>query len=139
MTNRAESLLVTLRDGIKRIAINRPERRNSVDLETIAALRDAITNSADDGTGVIILTGAGESCCASADLAATSERDIADFDVTRFLREGVNPTILARRALPVPIIARVPKDTPLLPALHQPTLASKGEGETIKVFFRVEV
>jgi len=107
MTNREESLLVTLQDGIKRITINRPERGNSVDLETIATLRDAITHSADDGTRVIILTGAGESFCAGADLAATSERDIADFDVTRSLREGVNPTILAMRALPVPIIARV--------------------------------
>lgn len=107
MTNGPENLLVTLQDGIKRITINRPERRNSVDLETVAMLRDAIVQSGDDGTRVVILTGAGESFCAGADLAATSKGDIADFDVTRSLREGVNPTILAMRALPVPIIARV--------------------------------
>jgi 2-(1,2-epoxy-1,2-dihydrophenyl)acetyl-CoA isomerase len=107
MTNRAENLLVTLADGIKRITINRPERRNSVDLETVAMLLDAIGQSAEDGTRVVILTGAGESFCAGADLAATSEGDIADFDVTKSLREGVNPTIVAMRALPVPIIARV--------------------------------
>lgn len=107
MTNGPENLLVTLQDGIKRITINRPERRNSVDLETVALLREAIAQSGDDDTRVVILTGAGESFCAGADLAATSERDIADFNVTRSLREGVNPTILAMRALPVPIIARV--------------------------------
>jgi enoyl-CoA hydratase/carnithine racemase len=45
MTNRAENLLVTLADGIKRITINRPERRNSVDLETVAMVRDAIGQS----------------------------------------------------------------------------------------------
>lgn len=107
MTNREENLLVTLADGIKRITINRPKRRNSVDLETVAMLREAIGQSGEDGTRVIILTGAGESFCTGADLAVTSERDIAEFDVTKSLREGVNPTILAMRALPVPIIARV--------------------------------
>jgi 2-(1,2-epoxy-1,2-dihydrophenyl)acetyl-CoA isomerase len=56
---------------------------------------------------VVILTGVGESFCAGADLAATGAREIADFDVTKSLREGVNPAILAMRALPVPIIARV--------------------------------
>ncbi len=107
MTNGADDLLVTLQDGIKRITINRPDRRNSVNLETVSKLHAAFAQSAEDGTRVVILTGAGESFCAGADLAATSERDIADFDVTKSLREGVNPTILAMRGLPVPIIARV--------------------------------
>jgi 2-(1,2-epoxy-1,2-dihydrophenyl)acetyl-CoA isomerase len=107
MTDRAEKLLVTLQDGIKRITINRPERRNSVDHETILLLRDAIQQSELDGTRVVILTGAGESFCAGADLAATSASDIANYDVTRAIRENVNPTILAMRRIPVPIIARV--------------------------------
>jgi 2-(1,2-epoxy-1,2-dihydrophenyl)acetyl-CoA isomerase len=107
MTDSAEKLLVSLEDGIKRITINRPERRNSIDRETVQLLRDAVIQSAADGTRVVILTGAGESFCAGADLAATSERDIANYDVTKSLRENVNPTVLAMRALPVPIIARV--------------------------------
>ena len=107
MMDQAEKLLVSLEDGIKRITINRPERRNSVDVETVQLLLAAIRESSQDGTRVVILTGAGESFCAGADLAATSERDIANFDVTKSLRENVNPTIFAMRALPVPIIARV--------------------------------
>ena len=107
MTNPSEKLLVTLNDGIKRITINRPERRNSIDRETVQLLRDAVQHSSGDGTRVVILTGAGESFCAGADLAATSASDIANFDVTKSLRENVNPTILAMRALPIPIIARV--------------------------------
>ena len=107
MTDRAEKLLVTLEDGIKRITINRPERRNSVDRETVGLLRDAVKQSAEDGTRVVVLTGAGDSFCAGADLAATSAGDIASFDVTASLRENVNPTILALRALPAPVIARV--------------------------------
>jgi 2-(1,2-epoxy-1,2-dihydrophenyl)acetyl-CoA isomerase len=107
MIDQAKKLLVSLEDGIKRITINRPERRNSVDGETVQLLLAAMKQSSADGTRVVILTGAGESFCAGADLAATSERDIANFDVTKSLRENVNPTILAMRTLPVPIIARV--------------------------------
>ncbi|HEX8745932.1 MAG TPA: enoyl-CoA hydratase [Pyrinomonadaceae bacterium] len=107
MTDRAEKLLVTLQDGIKRITINRPERRNSVDHEMIELMRDAMQNSEADKTRVIILTGAGDSFCAGADLVATSATDIANYDVTRAIRENVNPTIMAMRNLPVPIIARV--------------------------------
>jgi 2-(1,2-epoxy-1,2-dihydrophenyl)acetyl-CoA isomerase len=107
MTDRTEKLLVTLQDGIKRITINRPERRNSVDHEMIELMRDAMRNSEADGTRVVILTGAGDSFCAGADLAATSATDIANYDVTRAIRENVNPTITAMRNLPIPIIARV--------------------------------
>ena len=107
MTDSKEKLLVTLQDGVKRITINRPERRNSVDRETVQSLLAAVRQSADDDTRVLILTGAGDSFCAGADLAATSASDIANFDVTKSIRENVNPTILAMRALPVPVIARV--------------------------------
>jgi 2-(1,2-epoxy-1,2-dihydrophenyl)acetyl-CoA isomerase len=102
-----EKLLITLNDGIKRITFNRPERRNSVDSETVQALLAAIKESANDGSRVVILTGTGEAFCAGADLVSTSERDIANYDVTKAIRENVNPTILAMRSLPVPIIARI--------------------------------
>ncbi|HKX31419.1 MAG TPA: enoyl-CoA hydratase [Blastocatellia bacterium] len=107
MTESTENLLITLEDGIKRITINRPHRRNAVDHPTIQSLMVAVKQSADDGTRVLILTGAGEAFCAGADLAATSERDIAGYDVTTAVRENINPCILAMRALPIPIIARV--------------------------------
>jgi len=103
----SEKLLVTLQDGIKRISFNRPERRNSVDPETVDLLHAEIQRSAEDESKVLILTGAGDSFCAGADLQATSERDIKSIDVTAALRERTNPTILAMRALPKPIIARV--------------------------------
>ncbi|MGI9106414.1 MAG: enoyl-CoA hydratase/isomerase family protein [Pyrinomonadaceae bacterium] len=107
MTKHAEKLLVTLEDGIKRISFNRPERRNSVDAETLQLLLAAIKESGNDGTQAVILSGAGDSFCAGADLAATSASDIANYDVTTAIRENVNPTILAMRTLSVPIIARV--------------------------------
>src|SRR5262249_34717729 len=99
----SDKLLVTLSDGIKRITFNRPDRRNSIDTETIGLLREEIERSARDSSKVIILTGAGDAFCAGADLQATNARDISKIDVTGSLREQTNPTILAMRALPKPI------------------------------------
>jgi 2-(1,2-epoxy-1,2-dihydrophenyl)acetyl-CoA isomerase len=103
----SDKLLVTLSGGIKRIAFNRPERRNSVDGETISLLHDAIKASARDETRVVVLTGAGDAFCAGADLQSSGEQDITKIDVTASLRSHTNPTILAMRNLPKPIIARI--------------------------------
>jgi len=103
----SDKLLVTLEDGVKRITFNRPERRNSVDVETVELLHEAITRSAEDESKVVVITGAGDAFCAGADLQATSERDIKSIDVTASLREHTNPTIIAMRSLSKPIIARV--------------------------------
>lgn len=102
-----QKLIVSLDDGIKRITFNQPEKRNSVDAQMTEKLFDAMRESAADETRVIILTGASDSFCAGADLAARSESEIAARDVTAYLRDVINPTILMMRSLPVPIIARV--------------------------------
>src|SRR5262245_25299586 len=103
----SDKLLVTLDKGIKRITINRPDRRNSVDTETVTALRDAIDASNDDESRVLVLTGAGDAFCAGADLQSVHDHDIARFDVTASLRSNTNPTMRAMRSLPKPIIAQV--------------------------------
>lgn len=103
----SDKILVTLEDGIKRITINRPERRNAVDTETIELLHEAIQRSAEDASRVIILTGAGDAFCAGADLQLNEGRDIRDVDVTASLRQHTNPTVVAMRKLAKPIIARI--------------------------------
>ncbi|HEX8852186.1 MAG TPA: enoyl-CoA hydratase/isomerase family protein, partial [Pyrinomonadaceae bacterium] len=107
MANDKAKLLVSLADGVKRITFNRPERRNSIDFEMFTLLRDALAESATDASRVIILTGAGDSFCAGADLAAASASGISRFDVTAHVREQISPAILAMRELAKPIIARV--------------------------------
>jgi enoyl-CoA hydratase len=53
------------------VTIDRPDRRNAVDGTTAAALTDAFrTFEADDALAVAILTGAGGTFCAGADLKA---------------------------------------------------------------------
>jgi 2-(1,2-epoxy-1,2-dihydrophenyl)acetyl-CoA isomerase len=105
--SQSDKLLVSLENGIKRITINRPDRRNATDNETLALLRKAIHESAEDESRVLILTGAGDAFCAGADLQPSHDFNMVDIDVTAMLRENVNPAVLAMRELNKPIIARV--------------------------------
>lgn len=100
-----DKLLVSLEGGIKRITFNNPERRNAVDNETLALLREAIQESREDDSRVLILTGAGDAFCAGADLQPS--QGVTSADVTKLLRDNTNPTVVAMRDLPKPIIARV--------------------------------
>jgi len=104
MSEVSDRLLVSLEAGIKRITFNNPARRNSVDFETMRRLTETIKESFEDETRVIVITGAGDSFCAGADLQAGLS---GARDVTTDLREVINPGVLAMRGLPKPIIARV--------------------------------
>jgi 2-(1,2-epoxy-1,2-dihydrophenyl)acetyl-CoA isomerase len=104
MSEVSDRLLVSLEAGVKRITFNNPARRNSIDFETMRRFTEAIKESFEDETRVIVITGAGDSFCAGADLQAGLS---GARDVTIDLREVINPGVLAMRALPKPIIARV--------------------------------
>jgi len=65
------SVVLLSRDaGVLRITINRPEQRNAVNDEVLAALRAALDDAASDTTvRAVVLTGAGDKAfCAGADL-----------------------------------------------------------------------
>jgi 2-(1,2-epoxy-1,2-dihydrophenyl)acetyl-CoA isomerase len=97
-------LLVSLENGVKRITFNAPERRNAVDRATSERLLEVVQETARDESKVVVLTGAADAFCAGADLSTSKP---GGGDVTEFLRRVVNPTILALRQMPKPVIARV--------------------------------
>ena len=69
-----EPLAVTREGRTLIVAINRPERRNAVDLATSRALHQAFLEfDADMDADIAILTGNGGAFCAGADLRALSE------------------------------------------------------------------
>lgn len=68
--------------GVATLTLNRPDKRNAFDAETIGALHASIDRmEQDDGVRVVVLTGAGTSFCAGADIdhmqrmGAASERE----------------------------------------------------------------
>ena len=67
----ADPVLVETSGPVTTVIINRPEVRNAVDGPTAAALAEAFrTFDADETSAVAVLTGAGDTFCAGADLKA---------------------------------------------------------------------
>ena len=65
--------------GVLRVTIDRPEVANAVDRPTAQALADVFREfEADDGLAVAVLTGAGGTFCAGADLKALRNPDRAN-------------------------------------------------------------
>jgi enoyl-CoA hydratase len=66
----ADELLYEVSDGVARVTLNRPEQRNALNAELLAALVDAMRKARDDeAVRAVVLTGAGDKVfCAGADL-----------------------------------------------------------------------
>ncbi|MEI5519777.1 enoyl-CoA hydratase/isomerase family protein [Streptomyces brasiliscabiei] len=63
-----QPLLVEQRGPVRRLLLNRPERRNALDATLIEALDKQITSAeADPGTAVVAVAGRGQSFCAGGD------------------------------------------------------------------------
>ena len=75
-------ILYEMREGVARITLNRPEKRNALDGEIVAELKAAFTASAsDEACRVVLLTGAGTDFCSGADLASlekTAQNSVLD-------------------------------------------------------------
>ncbi|HTK15331.1 MAG TPA: enoyl-CoA hydratase-related protein [Acidimicrobiia bacterium] len=70
-----DEVLFEIADGVARVTINRPERRNAMSYGVMHGLREAIARAAaDETTRVVVLTGAGDKAfCAGADLTGIAE------------------------------------------------------------------
>jgi enoyl-CoA hydratase len=70
----AEELLYEVSDGVARVTLNRPEQRNALNAELLAALVDAMQSAREDeAVRAVVLTGAGDKVfCAGADLGGFS-------------------------------------------------------------------
>lgn len=75
-------ILYQLEEGVLRVTLNRPEKRNALNGEIIAELKQAMTESSrDPGCRVVVLAGAGKDFCSGADLEGldkTAHADILD-------------------------------------------------------------
>src|SRR5690606_4374133 len=66
----SDRLTYTVAEGIARLTLNRPEKRNALDGAMVAALHEAVAEAERDaGVHVIAIQGAGSDFCAGADLA----------------------------------------------------------------------
>ena len=95
LTDRDQDVLI--------VTINRPEVRNAIDIATSKVLFQAFEDyERDDGASVAVLTGAGGTFCAGADLKA-----IAAGQRRTLVEEGPGPLGPTRMLLSKPVLAAV--------------------------------
>jgi methylglutaconyl-CoA hydratase len=95
-------------NGIARVWLDRPERRNALDAALIAAVTETFTAlAADDTLRAVVLGGRGQSFCAGGDLdwmrdsgELPYERNLADAELAAGMFSAVD-------GCPVPVVARV--------------------------------
>lgn len=101
-------LEIEIGDGIGRIWLNRPEKRNALDRTLVEELGSAIESmTASDDVRVIVLGGRGPAFCAGADLEYL--RRMAEFSVLDNMEDSaaLARTLRAIYESPKPTIARV--------------------------------
>lgn len=94
--------------GVARITLNRPDKRNALDDEMVAELKEAFRSSASDGAvRAVLLAGAGKDFCSGADLASLQR--ISGAGVMENLSDArhLAELFIAMRRHPRPIVAAV--------------------------------
>lgn len=94
--------------GVATLLLNRPEKHNALDAELIAALAEAARRlGRDPGVRAVVLTGAGESFCAGADLGWMKAQVAADGPTRAREAKALADMLNLLNTLPKPLIARV--------------------------------
>jgi methylglutaconyl-CoA hydratase len=101
------TLLTTLENGVLRIRLNRPEKRNALNRQLVDELRGAVVDAASGDVDAIVIEGEGSVFCAGADLAYLEA--LAAFSVEENVDDSraLADALLAVYRSPVPVIARV--------------------------------
>ncbi|OGO46612.1 MAG: hypothetical protein A2W34_02815 [Chloroflexi bacterium RBG_16_64_32] len=99
------NILYEQAEGVVTITINRPQRRNALNIDTVNEMMAALAQAgADDSIRVVVITGAGDAFCAGADLKDAPEMSptVAHEIVGLYL-----DYVLAIRSVEKPVVAKV--------------------------------
>ncbi len=101
-------LLTERRGPVTVLRLNRPEARNALSAELIAALREALRDlERDDATRALVLTGEGKLFSAGADLKALNALATASSEENRADSQALADLLHALYTFPKPVIAAV--------------------------------
>ncbi len=101
-------LLIEDKGPIRVFTLNRPEKRNALNDELIAALKDALREAdADDSLRAIVIRGAGKDFCSGADLSALQKIATASYEDNLEDAKSLADLFSLIRNVKVPVIAAV--------------------------------
>ncbi|WP_435154022.1 enoyl-CoA hydratase/isomerase family protein [Amycolatopsis sacchari] len=109
-------VLVSVVDGVGRITLNRPERRNALSPEMITGLARALSELTElDTVAALLITGTGRAFCSGGDVKAFAERggegggaSVPDPAAIELQRQAQRATVGAIYRSPKPVVAALP-------------------------------
>lgn len=100
------TVLLEERGPVRVVTLNRPDRKNALDLVTWDALRDALrTVAADPAAGCAVLTGSGDAFCAGVDLGEFDDPSV--YEGVDLEERGYGGVMRALLDFDVPLVAAV--------------------------------
>ena len=101
-------VLYEVAEGVARITLNRPAKRNALNDDLIAGLKSLMRRAhEDDEVRVIVLTGAGSDFCSGADLAALQKISTASVEENLEDAAALMELFMLMRSTRQPVIAAV--------------------------------
>jgi len=108
MNKKDEVVLFAMQDGIARITLNRPEKRNALNDAVVAELKTALRSAEADGkVRVVVISGAGQDFCSGADLSALQKISGASVSDNLADARSLMELFLTIRRLRLPVVAAV--------------------------------
>lgn len=108
MSETDQVVLYSVQDGIARLTLNRPDKRNALNDALVTGVKESFRKAdADDSVRAIVVSGAGKDFCSGADLSALQK--IADASVSENLDDArsLMDLFVLIRQVRVPVIAAV--------------------------------
>lgn len=101
-------VLSTTENTIRVITLNRPEKRNALSDELIAALKDALREAdSDESLRAVVIRGAGKDFCSGADLASIQKIATASYEENIEDARSLAELFSLIRQVRIPVIAAV--------------------------------
>ncbi|HEU0230933.1 MAG TPA: 2-(1,2-epoxy-1,2-dihydrophenyl)acetyl-CoA isomerase PaaG [Burkholderiaceae bacterium] len=102
-----ENIEFSLKEGVARIALNRPTKLNSFTVAMHGELSRALTEVEQGGARVLLLTGNGRGFCAGQDLSERQMSGGQAVDLGHTIETYYAPLVRRLRALPMPVVVGV--------------------------------
>lgn len=101
-------VLYAVEDGVAKLTLNRPEKRNALNGELVQALKDRLEDGAtDEHVRVVTITGAGKDFCSGADLAELERISEMGHEENLEDARSLGALFTQMRSHPRPIVALV--------------------------------
>lgn len=102
-----ETIRYEIADGVARLTLNRPERRNAMNPDLNRELLDGLQLAeATPQVRAVLITGAGKGFCSGADLTIFQDRPSPEVVYDNIVN-GLGPLVTAIVAMPKPVLAAV--------------------------------